>query len=191
MFFKKIFYISSIVTSVFLPVLVYAETDPDFTNGVLSMPRVTTGNSLYNNVRLQLNFDTNTFSLLNAEPGSRFTSKKNGIDEILIDNVAKRTWVNGSHGCKINADAANTATNDVVTHCEALDFAGYNDWRAPSSAEISEMIINANNLKVKLNYRNPNCLFMATTDGFVKTENTNEPGKLVDSAVNSGSRCVR
>lgn len=169
----------------------YAEQDPDYNNGVLTMPRVTSGDTLYENVQLQLDFSNNQFSLIKAEPRSRFTSQTNGIDEILIDNINKKTWVNGSHGCKINADAAATANMDAINHCESLDFGGYQDWRAPTSEEISDMIVNADKLNVQLNYRNPNCQFMAATDGFVQTENTSEPGKIVDSAVNSGSRCVR
>ncbi|MEE9336472.1 MAG: hypothetical protein V3U87_00180 [Methylococcaceae bacterium] len=191
MFLNKILYTCSIASLTLLPILTNAETDPDFTNNILTMPRVVSGNTLYEKVRLQLDFDNNTFSLLGAEQRSRFNSQKNGIDEVLIDNISGVTWVNGSHGCKINADADITAANDAIEHCEMLDFAGYQDWRAPTSAEISEMIVNAKNQKITLNYRNPNCQFMATTDGFVQTENTSEPGKIVDSAVNSGTRCVR
>lgn len=174
-----------------------AETDPDFTDSILTMPRVVSGDTLFTNVRLNLAFspipeEKGSFSLLEGfETLSRFSSKTNGIDEVLIDNISKQTWVNGSHACMINADAAMTATTDAIVHCESLDFAGYQDWRAPTSAEIAEMIVKADNLQVKLNYRNPNCQFMATSDGFVQTENTSEPGKLVTSAVNSGTRCMR
>lgn len=192
MFLKKIIYTCSIASLILLPVLSNAETDPDFTNGVLTMPRVVSGDTLYEKVRLQLDFDNNTFSLLgDVQSSSRFSSQTNGIDEVLIDNISGVTWVNGSHACKINADAEMTATSDAIAHCETLDFAGYQDWRAPTSAEISEMIVNADNQEITLNYRNPNCQFMATSDGFVQTENTNEPGKIVESAVNSGTRCVR
>ena len=191
MTFKKILYTCSIISLSLSPALATAETDPDFTNGVLTMPRVVSGDTLYEKVGLQLDFATNTFTLLSGEARTRFESKTNGIDEILIDKIAKLTWVNGSHGCKINADAAQTATTDVIQHCESLDFGGFQDWRAPTSAEISEMTINANNLAITLNYRNPNCQFMAASDGFVQTENNSQPGKIVESAVNSGSRCVR
>ncbi|SMG62183.1 secreted protein [methanotrophic bacterial endosymbiont of Bathymodiolus sp.] len=60
-----------------------------------------------------------------------------------------------------------------------------------SSMEMSEMIIHADHMDVQLNYINPACQFMATSDGFVQTENTSVPGKIVETAVNSGSRCVR
>ncbi len=192
MLLKKIFYTCSIASLTLLSFSSNAETDPDFTDGVLTMPRVTSGDTLYEKVRLQLDFNSNTFSLLEEpESRSRFSSQTNGIDEILIDNISKYTWVNGSNGCKINADAAMTATSDAIEHCESLDFSGHQDWRAPTSAEISEMIINADKLGVTLNYRNPNCQFMATSDGFVQTENNSEPGKIVDAAVNSGTRCIR
>ena len=125
------------------PILANAETDADYTDGVLTVPRVTSGDTLYTDVLLQLNFGNNTFSLLGFEQSPRFSSKVNGIDEILIDNISQRFWVNGSHGCRINADAAMTASSDAIEHCTSLDFAGYQDWRAPTSSEISEMIINA------------------------------------------------
>lgn len=194
MFLKKIISISSLAILALSPVLVNAETDPSYDGGVLTLPKVTAGGVPYKNVRLQLDLAAGTVSLLEASeatPRSRFTSQTNGIDEILIDNTANRTWVNGSHACKINADAAHTASTDATAHCNSLDFGGYQDWRAPTSAEISEMIIHADMDNVKLNYRNPNCQFMAASDGFVKTENTSEPGKIVDTAVNSGTRCVR
>ena len=177
-----------------------AGTDPDFTNSTLTVPRVVSGDTLFTDVRLDLSFSPlpndfpSTFTLLDgykSHSQSRFSSKTNGIDEILIDTISKRTWVNGSHACMINADAAMTATTDAIAHCNSLDFASYQDWRAPTSAEIAEMIVEADALKVKLNYRNPNCQFMATSDGFVQTENNSEPGKIVETAVNSGTRCVR
>ncbi len=175
-------------------------TDSDFSNNILTMPRVVSSDALFTNVRLNLSFSpipndfSSTFTLLDgykAHPKSRFNSKTNGIDEILNDTISKLTWVNGSHACMINADAAMTATTDAIAHCNSLDFAGYQDWRAPTSAEIAEMIVEADALQVKLIYRNPNCQFMATSDGFVQTENNSEPGKIVETAVNSGTRCVR
>lgn len=172
----------------------HAEATPDFSNGILTMPKVTSGGKLYNHVKLQLDFANSSFSLISAseaDQSARFKSKTNGIDEVLIDNFSNLTWINGSHACKINADAADTASMDAISHCRSLDFAGYQDWRAPTSAEISNMIINADEQNIKLNYRNPNCQFMAASDGFVKTENTPEPGKIVNKAVNSGTRCVR
>jgi hypothetical protein len=192
MFFKKLI-ITAITTLSFVSSIASADTekDADFTDSVLTVPRVIVGDTLFENVRLQLDFSGNSFSLLGAEKRSRFSSKTVGIDEVLTDHNANLTWVNGSHGCHINADAAQTATTDVVEHCESLEFAGQTDWRAPTTAEISELTIHANHMNVKLNYRNPNCQFMAASDGFVQTENNKEPGKIVESAVNSGSRCVR
>lgn len=192
MFLKKALLACSLLSVAIIPSFANAADDSSFEKGLLTIPRVRLGDTLYNDVKLQLDFKGNSFSLVSASEGeTRFKSKTNGIDEVLIDNFSTLTWVNGSHACKINADAEHTATTDAVTHCNSLDFAGYQDWRAPTSAEMSEMIIHTNRLDVKLNYRNPNCQFMATSDGFVKTENTREPGEIVESAVNSGTRCVR
>ncbi|MCK5353709.1 MAG: hypothetical protein KAJ63_01215 [Methyloprofundus sp.] len=189
---KKIIHSCVVVSLALSANALYAETDPDFTGDVLTMPRVIVGDTLYENVQLQLDFAGKSFDLANVGPASpRFKSETVGVDEMLVDSINKRSWVNGSHACNINADAAMTASMDAVSYCETLEFAGYSDWRAPTSDEMADMIVNADRLDVQLNYRNPNCQFMATSDGFVQTENNMEPGKIVDSAVNSGTRCMR
>lgn len=169
----------------------YANSDAAFVEDVLTVHRVISAGALFENVQVQFNFNDNTFSLLSAEPRPRFSSEIIDMDEVLTDHIAQHSWVNGSHGCHININAAATATDDIVSYCATLEFAGYSDWRAPTSLEMSEMIIHADHIGVQLNYINPACQFMATSDGFVQTENTSAPGKIVDSALNSGSRCVR
>ena len=193
MLVKKIIHSCAVVSLALSANIVNADVvpDPDFNGGILTMPSVSSGDAVYKEVQLMLNFENSEFTLVNVGSSSpRFESVTVGIDEKLVDNIAKLSWVNGSHACQINADAAMTATMDVVAYCEDLEFAGQDNWRAPTSAEIADMIVNADRLDIQLNYRNPNCQFMATSDGFVQTENTSEPGKLVESAVNSGSRCV-
>ncbi|NOQ16409.1 MAG: hypothetical protein GQ581_05075 [Methyloprofundus sp.] len=192
MFIKKLL-LTSIATLAISPILVSAEnnTDADFTENVLTVPRLIASGALFENVRIQFDTTNSTFAILGAEPRERFSSEMIGMDEVLTDHNAQLSWVNGSHGCHINANAAATATGDIVEYCEALEFGSFSDWRAPTSMEISEMIIHADQMGVQLNYINPACQFMAASDGFVQTENTSEPGKMVESAVNSGSRCVR
>ena len=153
--------------------------DATFTDGVLTVSRVIAAGSLYENVQMKLDFDANTFALLNAQPHSRFSSEIIDMDEVLTDHIAQHSWVNGTHGCHINANVAATATGDIVKFCEALEFAGFSDWRAPTSMEMSEMIIHADHMDVQLNYINPACQFMATSGGFVQTENTSVPDKIV------------
>ena len=192
MLLKKIIHRCAVVSLALSANALYAETDPDFTGDVLTMPRVVVGDTLFENVQLQLDFENSSFALTGVGPASpRFSSETVGVDEMLVDSINKRSWVNGSHACNINADAAMTASMDAVAYCETLEFAGHSDWRAPTSAEIADMIVNADRLEVQLNYRNPNCQFMAASDGFVQTENNSDPGKIVDSAVNSGTRCMR
>jgi len=170
----------------------YAEENPEYIGDILNMPRVVVGDTLIKDVKLQLNFDNGKFAVTElGESIPRFSTNIVGIDEMLIDNIHNLSWINGSHACMINADAAMTASTDAVAYCSTLEFAGYSDWRAANSIEMSDMIINADRLDIQLNYRNPNCQFMATSDGFVKTENTLAPGEIVESAVNSGTRCVR
>ena len=190
---KKIIHSCAVVSLALSANAVCADVvpDPDFNDNILSMPSVSSGDKVYTDVQLELNFENGSFTLV--ELGSskeHFESVTVGVDEKLVDNIAKLSWVNGTHACHINANAAMTATTDVVEFCDALEFAGQGNWRAPTSAEISNMIIQADRLGVQLNYINPSCQFMAASDGFVQTENTSEPGKLVESAVNSGSRCV-
>lgn len=165
--------------------VLYAETDPDFTDDILTMKRVVAGDTLFQNVKLQLDFVSNSFALVNVDSVSpQFRSETVGVDEMLVDSINKRSWVNGSHACNINADTAITASMDAVEYCDTLEFAGQSDWRAPTSVEMADMIVNANRLDVQLNYRNSKCQFMATSDGFVQTENNIKPGEIVKSAVN-------
>lgn len=170
----------------------YAETDPDFTNGLLTIPRIAVGDLLYENIQLQLDFANNSFSLVGAGPATQpFRAETVGIDEMLVDSINKRAWLNGSHACHINADGALMASVDAVECCADLEFAGHDDWRAPTRVEMADMIVNADRLDVQPNYRNPNCQFMATSDGFVQTENNVNPGAFEMSVVNSGTRCMR
>ncbi|NYT46805.1 MAG: hypothetical protein H0A75_03345 [Candidatus Methanofishera endochildressiae] len=191
--FIKNFMVTPLATLALSSSMVNADSSHDatFTDGVLTVSRVIAAGSLYENVQMKLDFDANTFALLNAQPHSRFSSEIIDMDEVLTDHIAQHSWVNGTHGCHINANVAATATGDIVEFCEALEFAGFSDWRAPTSMEMSEMIIHADHMDVQLNYINPACQFMATSGGFVQTENTSVPDKIVETAVNSGSRCVR
>ena len=192
MLLKKIISSCAVVSLTLFATILYAETDPDFTDDILTMKRVVAGDTLFQNVKLQLDFVSNSFALVNVVSASpRFRSETIGVDEMLVDSINKRSWVNGSHACNINADAAMTASMDAVKYCDTLEFAGHSDWRAPTSVEMADMIVNANRLDVQLNYRNPNCQFMATSDGFVQTENNSNPGEIVSSDVNSGTRCMR
>ena len=189
---KKITHSCTIAALILSANAISAENDPHFLNDRLSMQRVVSGDTLYKNVELDLNFADGSFNLIGVgSTSSRFMSETAGIDEMLVDNINKLSWVNGSHACMINADAAMTASMDAVSYCETLEFAGHSDWRAPTNAEMADMIVNADRLDEVLHYRNPNSQFMATSEGFVQTENNVEPGKIVESAVNSGTRCVR
>lgn len=189
---KKIIHSTIIASLALTSYTAFADSDPSFADDTLTMPRLIVGDTLIEDVQLQLDFASSDFVITAiGEATPRFSAETVGIDEMLVDSINGLAWVNGSHACKINADAAMTASMDAVSYCKTLEFAAHSDWRAATSAEMSDMIINADRLEVQLNYRNPNCQFMATSDGFVQTENNNEPGKFAETAVNSGTRCVR
>lgn len=54
----------SIISLTLLSASIYAKTDPDYTNGVLSLPKVISGDTVYKDVELGLDFTTNALSLI-------------------------------------------------------------------------------------------------------------------------------
>ena len=67
---KKIISTSSIISLTLLSTAINAETDPDFTNGVLTLPIVISGATVFQNVKLGLDFANNGLSLINFEPST-------------------------------------------------------------------------------------------------------------------------
>jgi hypothetical protein len=53
------------------------------------------------------------------------------------------------------------------------NFAGHSDWRAPTGAEMSELITASISSGVALKYLVASCPAMVTQDNFVRTENAN------------------
>ncbi|MEO1334204.1 MAG: hypothetical protein AAFV29_01115 [Myxococcota bacterium] len=104
--------------------------------------------------------------------------------ELLNDTMTGLTWVNDIRGCF----AAVTMPGD---QCETLVFAGREDWRIPTSAELSELLSSVAAMNMSLNYINSTCAIMTASDGWVFTENSSMPGAM-SSAVpgNAGIRCV-
>ena len=104
--------------------------------------------------------------------------------ELLIDESTGLTWVNDARGCF----AAITTPGD---QCETLVFAGRDDWRIPTSAELSELLTEIAARGMNLNYINAACAIMTASDGWVFTENSNMPGGIsMAMPGNAGIRCV-
>lgn len=76
----------------------------------------------------------------------RFESIMISGDTIDRDNQTKLDWIGSigtlSSACMPNmaADAEETEVEASKAHCENLTFAGYSDWRVPTSAENSDYI---------------------------------------------------
>ena len=70
------------------------------------------------------------------EPGNRFTDNSDGT---VTDNATGLMWVQDSQGAGCNYS---TPTNwyDAVAFCEALDFAGHDDWRLPNVHELASLL---------------------------------------------------
>lgn len=53
--------------------------------------------------------------------------------DVVLDTATKRTWVRA-------APFKNYAYQDAVTYCDALVFAGKDDWRLPSVVELLTLV---------------------------------------------------
>lgn len=110
-----------------------------------------------------------------------------GADEVLIDTVNMKTWVNDVDACF----AAIVATD--TTLCTELDFAGATDWRYPTTQELVDLFtrVKADN-DTMLNYIVSTCAVGTASDGHVYTENAANTGEVLGfEPGNGGLRCVR
>lgn len=127
------------------------------------------------------NTDSGMDSGMDSSP--RFVSSTatlgNGGGEILIDQTSGLTWINGGaldsrgDGCVSPANVGDTELTQANDRCLSQQYAGFDDWRAPTAAELSDLIKSTDAADVDLNYLNPACPALATSDGFVRTENDN------------------
>jgi len=151
------------------------------------------------------------------EPASRFQSQIaaniNGGGELLIDTEKNLTWINGGtidsndDGCIAPTSPIEPADADDA--CFDQTYGGFNDWRVPTTAELSNFIESAVAANVTMNYLNPLCPALLSSDSILRTENANPAATtafpnaqaggiigttLVDLAgtnVRAGVRCVR
>ena len=120
-----------------------------------------------------------------SAPQTRFksvtASPANGGGEVLIDSTAKLSWINDTSidsrgdGCVSPGAVGPIEPAKADELCKNQQFAGFTDWRAPTAAELSGFITNAEAAGVKMKYLNPVCPAVVGTDGFVRTENSGNP----------------
>lgn len=119
---------------------------------------------------------------------TRFESVKTGSDnmETIIDTETNLEWVNDNRGCF-------GGIIEPSNECMESTFAGHEDWRTPTAAELSTLIKAINERDMKLNYINSSCALMSTSAAtWVFTENAAEPGNMTTMKPgNAGLRCVR
>ena len=139
----------------------------------------------------------------------RFTFQTINGDVVERDSQTKLGWV-GSDGsgpvkaCKgyPQADSAPGAVASANDHCFSLNFAGFNDWRAPTVAEQKEMLVQMRNEGKTPFYTVPECPRLIGIDGAtptaINTHNSDPVGALTTWPAlldlpkpNYGLKCVR
>ncbi len=140
-------------------------------------------------------------------------STANGGGEMLIDTTTNLTWINDTSldtnrdGCVSPGSAGPTEPAAANARCDNQTYAGFNDWRAPTTAELTSFITSAVSSNTTMKYLNPVCPALVASDGIVRTENANatassvfpnaKAGDLLGNSladlngVTAGVRCVR
>jgi hypothetical protein len=134
----------------------------------------------------------------------------NGGGEMLIDATTGLTWINDTtldtnrDGCVTPAATGPIPVATVNSRCNDQTYGGFNDWRGPTAAELTDFITSAVSEGATMKYLNPACPALVATDGVVRTENANTAlsavttGSVIGAAlsdlpagVGAGVRCVR
>lgn len=143
----------------------------------------------------------------NNDTAERFTTMEKSGDTVRIDSVSKLEWIGsaGMGACSPHA-AATTEMEDLasgIAHCEALVFAGHEDWRMATAAEHADFIKGMDAAGLTPFYANPACPRLIGTEGSdsavaVNTHNSDPVGSmtpwatlLMQNATNFGIKCVR
>jgi hypothetical protein len=122
----------------------------------------------------------------------------------LVDKDKKLMWVNDGeydhHGCLAVHGDRDGDYEKSVTFCQDLDFAGFDDWRDPTSNEMRYFIFQTNRLDIETGYIAPcNALLTRESNSVEKIVSTrfNSDKDLatvedyVPYRYNVGLRCVR
>ena len=140
-------------------------------------------------------------------------STDNGGGEMLIDTTTNLTWINDTSldtnrdGCVSPGSVGPIEPAEADARCDNQTYGGFNDWRAPTAAELTSLITSAVASNTTMKYLNPICPALVASDGIVRTENANpsassafpnaKAGDLLGNSladlkgVSAGVRCVR
>ena len=152
--------------------------------------------------------DTKANDEVSSQPTSaRFSTMVMMNDTVEQDNTTKLEWVGsaGTNACQPNASAGaeDGAIAMAKDHCDALVFAGHDDWRMATAAENEVYIKGMKEAEKTPFYGNPGCPRLIGSDGTtamaVNTHNSDPIGKMAlwseflmsSGGKNYGVKCVR
>lgn len=152
-----------------------------------------------------------------TNPDLKLSTDQDDLDYYIIDRKKGLMWVNDEDRCKAvhpTVAGQDFDTPEVRNYCENLEFAGHNDWRIATTAEVSDFIIRTYNGNILPSYYakcnlmvgdNGDGTFSQIVSGFgaqnINSE-TNLPAPygavgdvydddISDTISNFGMRCVR
>jgi len=141
-----------------------------------------------------------------SSTSDRFTTIEMMGDTLRVDSMKKLEWIGsaGNNACSPHA-AATTEVADIASaqsHCQALIFAGHDDWRMATAIEHQDFITGMNDAGIIPFYANPSCPRLIGVDGSsataVNTHNSTPVGAMIpwatllmQDATNFGIKCVR
>jgi hypothetical protein len=173
---------------------------------VASMIMMGCGSNNNDNSDVMVNTDANTTGM-DENTTERFTKMTMMGDTVEMDNDTGLEWIgsagNGACQPNENAGAEDGAVALAKEHCDALVFAGHDDWRASTAMENSKFIKDMKTAGKTPFYGNPACPRLIGTDGntamTVNTHNTNPIGETkpwgdflnTSGMHNYGVKCVR
>jgi len=133
---------------------------------------------------------------------------------VLVDTKTNLEWINqtgldsAGDGCVSPSNVGSTEPSEANGRCDLQNFAGHNDWRAPTGSELAEVIKATSTTNgVALKYLVAACPANVSTQNIIRTENANSAvqsafpnastGDILANSVAdmrgipSGVRCVR
>jgi hypothetical protein len=132
-------------------------------------------------------------------------------DTIAINHENGQIWMNDNRGIGVNRGCLVVTTGlsvpelrtQIEGFCENSDFAGFKDWRAATSLELSKFTVKMDQEDETVGMERKNCVRTLSIDGLngtVKAVNTHIaamgkpklPGLIIDDVLTpAGARCVR
>lgn len=113
------------------------------------------------------------------------------INETISDNKTNLMWVDDEtgQGCDICREC--TFPESAENFCETLNFKNFDDWRAPTTPELSDLMKSIIEEKKTLHYLVFGCQNNVSTTDYVATTYRSNVGDVVSDGTKGGVRCVR